>query len=471
MKRRLTALLATAVIASPLAYGDYQLSPEVPPPGSRVVTVYAANSRGYAIGTITTTGNDSQPVFWATPSTPEINSGNLGGGPAALLGLAPSVPGTCGYARDKRGVINAVMGDNDEIWPLSINGVGVVPHIFGVCNAIRDDDIGVGEMQDSDGYVHAAFWWNPGGGTLGDLGGHYSSATAISSGPGTPSIAGFAALGSGHIHATFWKWYRYEPVDLGTLNGAANSYAYGISDSLQIVGSSEIAAVGADGAHYRHATLWPTPTADAITDLGTLPNGLTSLAKSINSAGQIVGQSDAGNGLQHAVLWGGGKIYDLNQVFAGLLPPNVVLTDAPSIASNGLIQVNGHNTVTGELVFYQAKPVTPTTVVLVSSLNPSSQGQTVTFTATIRPVTNSPITVLPKNGSVIFRDDGKVLAKVSLFLTNVASYSTKSLTMGRHAITASYSGFEPFQPADSPTLTQSVILKTVPQSPPTVRRN
>jgi hypothetical protein len=30
MKRRLTALLATAVIASPLAYGDYQLSPEEP---------------------------------------------------------------------------------------------------------------------------------------------------------------------------------------------------------------------------------------------------------------------------------------------------------------------------------------------------------------------------------------------------------------------------------------------------------
>ena len=477
MNKHSIKLLALGILAVPLARGEYQLVPEVAPPGTHIVAVYAANSSGNAIGRVTTNGSDSQPVVWLGPNTPQINKENLGGGPAVLLGLAPAGLAACGYAPDKRGIINAVMADNDDVWPVSFYSTEV-SHIFGVCNAIRVDSIrdnliiGVGETQDTDGYIHAAYWWNPGGGTMGDLGGHYSSATALTSepampsGPTTPYIAGFAALGSGHVHAVIWKWYHYDPVDLGTLNGGANSYAFGINDSIEIVGSSEVADVDSNGAPHLHATQWRSPAADAITDLGTLPNGLRSSAESINNAGQIVGQSDAGDGLSHAVLWQGGKIYDLNQVFAGLLPAGVVLTDAPSIASNGLIQVNGHNTVTGEQVFYQAKAVTRTAVGITSSSNPAYQGHSVTFTATVVPVTYSPIAVLPGSGSVTFKDGLRVLARVALTASNVAHFSTDSLALGKHTITASYSGSDPFLPSNSPILTQSIILHAIPLSAP-----
>src|SRR5205814_4613292 len=79
-----------------------------------------------------------------------------------------------------------------------------------------------------------------------------------------------------------------------------------------------------------------------------------------------------------------------------------------------------------------------TTTTLDSSLNPSTYGDSVTFTATVTSVSGTP------TGSVTFYDSatcsGTVLAgPTSLDVNGKASFSTSSLTVPSHTITACYS--------------------------------
>jgi len=91
----------------------------------------------------------------------------------------------------------------------------------------------------------------------------------------------------------------------------------------------------------------------------------------------------------------------------------------------------------------------PTTTALVSSLNPSSSGQTVTFTAT---VTSS--TGVDPFGKVTFTAGTTTLGTVAVKDTQ-ASISTAALPVGSTAITAIYSGAASFI-ASSASLSQVV---------------
>ncbi len=89
------------------------------------------------------------------------------------------------------------------------------------------------------------------------------------------------------------------------------------------------------------------------------------------------------------------------------------------------------------------------TVKLASSQNPSSVGQSVTFTATVAPQFSGTPT-----GNVVFKNGSKTLASVTL-AGGVATYNTSSLTAGSHTITANYNGNKNFG-ASSASLTQTV---------------
>ena len=81
----------------------------------------------------------------------------------------------------------------------------------------------------------------------------------------------------------------------------------------------------------------------SITDLGTLPGGRSSTAYDINTAGQIVGDSEFGSGsTRHAVLWRDGTITELGH------------RGGPSNSSVALA-VNSEGTVIG----YGRLPMTP----------------------------------------------------------------------------------------------------------------
>ena len=89
-----------------------------------------------------------------------------------------------------------------------------------------------------------------------------------------------------------------------------------------------------------------------------------------------------------------------------------------------------------------------TTTALASSLNPSSSGQSVTFTATVTPS-------LGPTGTVQFFDGGNSLGTVALS-SGSASLTTAALTAGTHSITATYSGNTNFSGSTSSPVTQAV---------------
>jgi hypothetical protein len=94
----------------------------------------------------------------------------------------------------------------------------------------------------------------------------------------------------------------------------------------------------------------------------------------------------------------------------------------------------------------------PTTTTLVSSLNPSTQGQAVTFTATVTPAFGSTPT-----GTVTFHDGTTVLGKgVVNASTHQAVFTTSVLGVGSHSITAGYGGDANFLSSTSRVLTQVV---------------
>jgi hypothetical protein len=89
-----------------------------------------------------------------------------------------------------------------------------------------------------------------------------------------------------------------------------------------------------------------------------------------------------------------------------------------------------------------------TSTALVSSVNPSTVGQAVTFTATV--TGNSP------TGTVQFRDGAANLGSPVALSGGTAAFTTSALTVGTHAITAVYSGDASNTGSTSPVLNQTV---------------
>ena len=90
------------------------------------------------------------------------------------------------------------------------------------------------------------------------------------------------------------------------------------------------------------------------------------------------------------------------------------------------------------------------TATLTSSLNPSSVGQLVTFTARVSSTGGTP------SGTVIFKEGGTTLATGTLNGAGIATFATSALALGSHAITAAYGGDTQFAATTSATLNQAV---------------
>jgi MYXO-CTERM domain-containing protein len=76
------------------------------------------------------------------------------------------------------------------------------------------------------------------------------------------------------------------------------------------------------------------------------------------------------------------------------------------------------------------------TATIASSLNPSTFGASVTFTATVTSTGNGGI----PTGTVTFKDGATVLGTGTLDATGIATYATTALTGGSHNVSATYAG-------------------------------
>jgi Bacterial Ig-like domain (group 3) len=86
---------------------------------------------------------------------------------------------------------------------------------------------------------------------------------------------------------------------------------------------------------------------------------------------------------------------------------------------------------------------------ITSSVNPSTAGQAVKFTATVTSPTAKP------TGTVTFKDGSTTLGTETL-AAGKASYSTSALSAGSHNITAVYAGTTDIGGSTSPKLVQTV---------------
>ena len=99
------------------------------------------------------------------------------------------------------------------------------------------------------------------------------------------------------------------------------------------------------------------------------------------------------------------------------------------------------------VITYQAS----TTTTLTSSLNPSIEGQSVTFTATVASGSGATPT-----GTVTFFDGGAQIGGPVTLVSRAATFTTSSLAAGSHPITAVYNGDTDFATSTSNTVTQAV---------------
>ncbi|MGO9809269.1 MAG: Ig-like domain repeat protein, partial [Isosphaeraceae bacterium] len=93
-----------------------------------------------------------------------------------------------------------------------------------------------------------------------------------------------------------------------------------------------------------------------------------------------------------------------------------------------------------------------TTTTVASQLNPSSYGQSVTFTATVASTLSTGLT---PTGTITFYDGASTLGTASLS-GGTASFTTSALVAGSHSIIAQYAGDSNFSGSNSTPLTQIV---------------
>lgn len=128
----------------------------------------------------------------------------------------------------------------------------------------------------------------------------------------------------------------------------------------------------------------------------------------------------------------------------------IVFDPTSSGAAQGSIVVSGSGVVPQTVLLSGTAKQSSAIPMLTSSANPSFYGTSVTFTATVG-AGSSPT----PTGTITFYDGATVLKTVTMS-GGSASYSTSSLSVGAHNITADYSGDSAWQATNSAALTQTV---------------
>lgn len=126
-------------------------------------------------------------------------------------------------------------------------------------------------------------------------------------------------------------------------------------------------------------------------------------------------------------------------------PTGVGVRQGTVSIANGTISIPSTVSLAGTGI---GQPATTTTV--SSSANPSVPGQSLTLTATVTPASGSGA----PTGSITFSDGSTTLGTVPL-TNGQATFTSSTLSVGSHSITAAYSGDSNFQ-ASTGTLTESV---------------
>ena len=126
--------------------------------------------------------------------------------------------------------------------------------------------------------------------------------------------------------------------DLGTFGGTV-SWAYGINNSGQIVGGSNLSD---NTQYYAYLDSGGGSLNQATDSLGTL-GGNNSIAYGINNSGEVVGFADASNGHGHVYLYSGGTMHDLGTFVGGTRSQAYAINDNGQIAGLAYISSSAYH--------------------------------------------------------------------------------------------------------------------------------
>ncbi len=141
-------------------------------------------------------------------------------------------------------------------------------------------------------------------------------------------IAGATGGVFGGFQGARWDQPDREPVLMGSLPGAMNSEALDLNDAGDLVGRSSFPNGDTEAVRFVAAT-------GMLEGLGFL-NGNYGVAQGINNLGDIVGTATAGT-VNHAFLWQGGVMQDLNDLVGSSTEPFDYLSNAVAIDDAGRI--------------------------------------------------------------------------------------------------------------------------------------
>jgi probable HAF family extracellular repeat protein len=408
-------------------------------------------------------------------STAEVaeTGGSLDSLEAAFLdnnGVSHAIAPLSGYAESVATGVNDVgqvvgycqqtgsMNSTQEAFLYSqgaVTDLGTLGGSTSEASAINDADQVVGSSTTGTSFsspTHAFLYSNGTMTDLGTLGGDSSDATAINV---VGQIVGDSTTKSGATHAFLESGGTM--TDLGVPAGYDDSYANAINTYGQIVG-------------YATKGSFPDVVEEAFEysqgqwiDLGNL-GGTTSVATGIDDEGQIVGYSTTSTRIdppQDAFLYTSqGGIQDLNSILG--TGSGWTLQTAVAINPNGAIL--GIGTLSNQSHGYILYPPTGpgpgdpgpggrTTTTLRVDAASAVYGQAVTVSATVRAASVASGT---PTGTVTFLDGTQTLGSAPVD-NGVATLTIDTLAIGKHPITAAYSGDSEFSRSTSTSVDETVV--------------
>lgn len=242
--------------------------------------------------------------------------------------------------------------------------------------------------------------------------------------------------------------FRNGSATLATVNLTSNKAEY--TTSALTVGSHNITA------EYNGSTDYDTSTSSALTETIDKVATTTKVASSVNPStyGEEVTftattTGPAGVPTGTVTFKNGGTVLGTVTLASGSA---VLKTAALAVGNNSITaEYNGSadDNASTSSAFNQVVRQATTTTTLVSSLNPSTQGKTVTFSAVVKSSGGVP------TGAVSFLDGSKKIGSANLS-GGKASFSTSTLANGSHSIQAVYAGSTDFITSKSGVLVEKV---------------
>jgi hypothetical protein len=253
-----------------------------------------------------------------------------------------------------------------------------------------------------------------------------------------PNTTPATQIGTGNIDATGTAVFSTSSLTAATYSVIA-TYS---GDTEYDASSSSPTTLTIKAPVTANVTLSITPSKGAV---GTSITFSTTVTGTGGTPTGTVYFFDGTTILGSAVLANGATSYSTIALAAG--------THSISVQYTG-DNVFGSATSAAQNVTLTASASAATVTTLTSSSASASQGTRVTFTATI----SSTVTGIP-TGSVIFYDGTTNLGTGTL--TNAAAtFTTSTLAVGSHSITAAYSGDSVFLPSTSSIFTQTIVASS-----------